>query len=161
MEVSPGIKRNAVLVILKSGEQILILKRKKDPHKGYFTPIGGKLDPHENPTACAIRETREETGIELQEISYLGSLIETSPGNYNWNCPVYLAEIPWQPAPPCDEGELHWADLAKLDDFPHPEADKRIYKYLKNGKPFFFNAEYDADMNLLSFREEIEGIELL
>lgn len=160
MEVSHGIKRNAVLVLLKSGDQLLLLKRKKEPHKGLFTPIGGKLEPFENPTTCAIRETREETGIEITDLRYVGSIIESSETSYNWNCPVYLAEIPFQEAPPCDEGELSWVQIKELGSLPQPPSDAAIYAYALSGQAFFFNIEYDKNLQITSFREEIEGKEI-
>ncbi len=160
MGVQSGIKRTAVMCILKSGDQLLLLQRRKAPNQGLFTPIGGKLDPHEGPTQAAIRETMEETGISVNNYRYLGSLIETAPTSYNWNCLVYLAEIPWQPAPPCNEGELHWIAIDDLLNVPTPPTDWYIYKYMLEGKPFMFNAAFDEDLKMLWLREEIEGVVL-
>ena len=158
MEVNLGIKRNAVMVILKNDDQFLLLKRKKDPNKNKYVPVGGKLDPFENPTACAIRETWEETGIEIKHPKYVGSLIETSPTKYNWNCLIYLAEIPFQPAPPCDEGELKWIHKNELLKVPTPPTDLAIYEYVLHGKPFMFNAEFNEELSLIWMKEEIEGL---
>lgn len=158
MEVNLGIKRTAVMVILKSDDQFLLLKRWKEPNKGMYTPVGGKLDPFENPTDAAVRETREETGIEVSGIKYMGSLIETSPNKYNWNCLVYLAEIPFQKEPPCNEGELKWIKKDELLNVPTPPTDLAIYDCILKNKPFFFNAEFDDELNMLFMIEEIEGI---
>ena len=130
MEVELGIKRTAVMVILKNDDQFLLLKRKRNPNKNKYTPVGGKLDPFENPTHTAIRETFEETGIKINELKYVGSLIETAPNKYNWNCLVYLAEIPFQEPPFCNEGELKW--IAKMDllNVPMPPTDLTIYEYV-------------------------------
>lgn len=160
MEVTHGIKRNAVLVILKNENQFLLLKRKKDPHKGYYTPIGGKLEPFENPNDCAIRETFEETGIDAPQLRYIGSLVESSPTKYNWNCLVYFAEIPFQKAPPCNEGELSWIAIQDLSKYPIPKTDILVYEYALAQKAFLFNVDYDEQLNILSFREEISGEEI-
>jgi 8-oxo-dGTP diphosphatase len=49
MYVSNGHKQPAVLSVLKSGNQFLLLKRAKEPNKGKYTPVGGKIEPYEDP----------------------------------------------------------------------------------------------------------------
>jgi 8-oxo-dGTP diphosphatase len=59
----------AVLVFLQNAEgKHLLLLRAKAPNLGSWSPIGGKLETStgESPFECAIRETREETGFELE-----------------------------------------------------------------------------------------------
>jgi 8-oxo-dGTP diphosphatase len=157
MEVSPGIKRNAVMIVLQHDRQFLMLKRAKPPHQGKFTPVGGKIEPHENPIQAALRETWEETGIELPSLRYAGSIIETAPNNYNWNCLIFQADIPMLPPPPCDEGELYWVAFEDIPNLPAPETDWFIFKYILDGKPFMFNADYNEQLEMLNLREEIEG----
>ncbi|MEL6627045.1 MAG: NUDIX domain-containing protein [Bacteroidota bacterium] len=156
MSFPEGLKRPAVLCILYHHDQYLLLKRIKPPHQGRYTPVGGKIDPHESPKDAAIRETWEETGIRVSHMRYAGILTETSPIKYNWILYVYVAEIPWQPAPPCDEGVLEWVNETDLVDLDSPETDLFIYQYIKEGKPFAFHATYDAEVNLLEMVDEIE-----
>lgn len=49
MKVPYGLKRTAVICVLKSDRRFLLLKRLKEPNKDLYTPVGGKLDPFENP----------------------------------------------------------------------------------------------------------------
>lgn len=156
MEVSPGIKRNAVLCILKHEKQFMLLERARPPHEDHFTPLGGKIDPHESPKAAALRELREETGIELADMKYAGLLVETSPSDYNWTGFVYWAEIDMRTPPLSPEGKLAWIPYSQLNKYPVPETDPWIYRYLLEKKPFMFSAEYDADMKLTRLEEEIE-----
>ena len=48
-------------------EQALLLRRAQEPNLGLWSPCGGKLrmDAGESPYACACREAREETGLDL------------------------------------------------------------------------------------------------
>jgi 8-oxo-dGTP diphosphatase len=161
MEVNPGIKRTATICILQFGEQFLLLKRFKEPNKDLYTPIGGKLDPYENPNQTAIRETWEETGIRLKDMRYMGSLIETSPTNYNWHSLVYWAYIPFQEPPECKEGILEWISFDKLLTIPTPKTDWYIYKYVLDNQPFMLNAEYDENLQILALREEISQVKLI
>jgi 8-oxo-dGTP diphosphatase len=161
MEVNPGIKRTATICILQCGEQFLLLKRFKEPNKDLFTPIGGKLDPYESPKRAAIRETWEETGIQLTDMRYVGSLIETSPTNYNWNSLVYLAHIPFQEPPKCKEGILEWIAFDKLLAIPTPPSDWYIYKYVLDNQAFMLNAEYDENLQMIALWEEISHTKLV
>jgi dATP pyrophosphohydrolase len=60
-----GHKKVAVFCILQCEDQFLLLERKKEPNQGKLVPVGGKLDPYETPLSAVIRETKEETGIDI------------------------------------------------------------------------------------------------
>ncbi|GAA4833136.1 8-oxo-dGTP diphosphatase [Algivirga pacifica] len=152
-----GIKRVATLCILKNENRFLLLRRLKEPNKDKYTPVGGKLDPYESPLQAALRETYEETGIELSSMRYCGMLTETSPTKYNWISYVYVAEIEDMPPPECPEGTLEWIDFEQLLNIPTPITDWYIYKYLMEEKMFAFDAVYDEQLQLLTMREELEG----
>ena len=156
MKVPHGLKRTATLCVLKHGNLVLLLKRWKEPNKGTYTPVGGKLDPYESPHAAAIRETWEETGIKVEKMKYCGVLTETSPTDYNWTGYVYLAEIDFVPPPPCNEGDLEWIHFDHILQVPTPKTDWFIYQYLLSGQPFAFNAEFDENLDLIIMQEEIE-----
>ena len=160
MKVPVGLKRTATLCVLKNGHSFLLLKRFKEPNKGMFTPVGGKLDPFESPLEAAIRETFEETGIKVESMRYCGLLTETSPTEYNWTNYVYLAEVDAIPAPPCDEGDLEWIHFEDVLNRPTPKTDWFIYKYILEGRPFAFSAHFDEKINMVTMSEEIEGIEV-
>ncbi len=157
MKVSIGLKKAATLCVLKHGNQFLLLKRLKVPNQGMYTPVGGKLEPYENPLQAAIRETFEETGIKVDTMKFCGLLTESAPTKYNWINYVYLAEIDFVEPPECNEGTLAWIPFEEVLNVPTPTSDWYIYKYILEGKPFCFNADYDADTNLLLMIEDIEG----
>lgn len=152
-----GIKRIAAMCVLKHKEQFLLLKRANEPNIGKYVPVGGKLEPHESPYQAVLRETFEETGIQLEAAKFCGILTETSPVKYNWISYIYSAEIPYQPAPFCDEGILEWIAIEDLLKVPTPPTDWWIYKYILADKPFVFSADYDADLTMLEMREDMKG----
>jgi len=155
--VSIGLKKTATLCVLKNENRFLLLKRAKEPNKNTYTPVGGKLEPFESPYQCAIRETFEETGIEVDTMKYCGILVESSPTKYNWTNFVYLAEVDYIPPPPCDEGALKWIDFDEVLHVPAPKTDWYIYKYILVNKVFTFNALFDGSLNLLEMKDEIEN----
>jgi len=155
--IPKGLKKVAVLCVLKCEDKFLLLKRFKEPNKDLYTPVGGKLDPFETPLQAAIRETREETGFIVKEMKYHGILTETSPAKYNWISYVYSAEIPYQTAPECNEGELAWIKTDELLNIPTPKTDWYIYKFIIKNRVFAFNAVFDVDLNLLSMQDDLSG----
>ncbi len=53
------------LLFLKRRESVLLIRKKRGHGAGKINGPGGKLDPGETPVAGAVRETLEETGIEV------------------------------------------------------------------------------------------------
>lgn len=151
------------MVILRYQRQFLLLKRYNPPHVGKYVPVGGKLERFESPDQAAIRETFEETGIRItrEQLRYGGILMETSPVDYNWQSNIYLADVPYQEAPLCDEGELAWINFEDIPNISTPATDWHIYQYLMREQPFAMNAIFDENIQVLSMTEEIEGIALI
>ena len=74
----------AVPVIIKDKEDnYLFVKRKYDPLKGTLDLPGGFIDFGETAENCAVREVKEETGIDIQEkdLKFLFSV----PNYYNYS----------------------------------------------------------------------------
>lgn len=62
-------KLNVILVYNKTEDKILMCKREKEPYKGKFNLVGGKVEENENELHAAYRELQEETGITNQDIT--------------------------------------------------------------------------------------------
>jgi 8-oxo-dGTP diphosphatase len=152
-----GLKKVAVICILKHQDKFLLLERLKEPNKDLFTPLGGKIDPFETPLGAAKRETWEESGIVVEDMDFCGILTETSPTKYNWTSYVYMAEIDYQDAPECNEGNLKWINADDILNIPTPKTDWHIYDYALKKQKFIFDAVYDKDLNLLEMSELIEN----
>ena len=160
MPFPTGLKRSAAMVVLRHEQEFLLLRRSNPPHAGKYLPVGGKLDPFEDPYSAAIRETREETGLLLENIRYQGILIETSPIAYNWQCNIYVADIDRISPPPCPEGQLEWIPFAEVPSVPTPPTDWYVYQYLMRGQVFAFNAIYNEQLEMTRMVEEIENIQV-
>ncbi|MCI9063665.1 MAG: NUDIX domain-containing protein [Clostridia bacterium] len=59
---------NVILVYNKNQDKILMCKREKEPYKGKFNLVGGKVEPNEDELHAAYRELKEETGISSKDI---------------------------------------------------------------------------------------------
>ena len=157
MKVPIGIKKAAVLSILKYENNYLLLRRTKEPHLGKYIPIGGRIEPFETPRDAALRETKEETGISLLKIKLMGLMTETSPTKFNWINYIYSSEISHSTPKECAEGVLEWIPKERLKKIPTPTTDLYIYDYVSNGNFFVLDAIYDEKKELLSLVDEITG----
>lgn len=59
---------NCIVVFNKEKDKLLFCKRMKEPYKGLYNFVGGKVEPGESSEAAAYRELLEETGITMQNI---------------------------------------------------------------------------------------------
>lgn len=59
---------NAILIYDSSGEQLLFCHRMKEPYKGKYNFVGGKIEPGEDGFTAAYRELFEETGITRKDV---------------------------------------------------------------------------------------------
>lgn len=59
---------NCIVVFNRTRDSVLFCKRTKDPYKGLYNFVGGKVEPGEESEDAAYRELEEETGITKQQI---------------------------------------------------------------------------------------------
>lgn len=121
----------AVLVFLQNskGEQLLLL-RAKPPNLGVWSPIGGKLemDLGESPFECAVREAREEVGVQLRpsDLHLFATIAEKAyEGQSHWlmflfNCKQPLAALPDD----ISEGRFGFFSREAISALPIPETDR-------------------------------------
>ena len=125
--------------------RILLLHRAKPPNRGLYSPIGGKLEQHlgESPTGCAIREIREEAGIEVRadDLHLTGIVSECSyEGQGHWLLFCFEVTHPVRvERRQMNEGSLEWHALEGVLDLSIPETDRKVLwpAFLKHRGGFF------------------------
>ncbi len=65
------------LVLENDLGEILFALRKHDPWRGKWNTPGGFIDLGENAEQAARREAKEEVGVKLKDIHYLGSFLDS------------------------------------------------------------------------------------
>jgi 8-oxo-dGTP diphosphatase len=126
----------AAVALFDSGGNILLLRR-KDNDK--WTMPGGTLNFGESLTDCAIREVREETGLQIQINGLIGTytdphiLIGYSDGEVRQEFTlVYAAEIESGNLKIDDESkEAVWVPLSSAIKLPLAESQRRRLKDIK------------------------------
>jgi NAD+ diphosphatase len=63
----------AIIVLIKDDQDRVLLGRQKVWPKHRFSTFAGFVEPGESFEHCVLREVREEAGVELTQINYLGS----------------------------------------------------------------------------------------
>jgi len=134
-------KISCLLFIRNHEEKILLLKRKKSPNMGFWSPPGGKLtmEKGESPFECAIREAKEETGMVLtnDDLSLFGYVSEKGYENScNWlmflfDCKKTISSIPDE----FDEGFFKFFEREGINNLKIPHSDHQLvwpYYDLKN-----------------------------
>jgi len=113
-------------VIIQRGNKILLAKRGIEPHKGKWDVVGGFMHPGEHPEDCAIREAREETGLDITIDKFLAMYIDTygEGGDYTLNIYYLGTSDLGDPVATDDVAELQWFDRDKTPEmaFTH-QAD--------------------------------------
>ena len=71
-------------VLVEQDGQVLLVQRAIAPYKGEWDIPGGFLNEWEHPAEAAVREVREETGLEIELTALLGIFIDRyGPADYN------------------------------------------------------------------------------
>ncbi len=163
-----------MIYLVSKQKNVLVIKkdtRKDDPNSGYFTLPGGKLENNEkglkNPGGrlkCAIREIKEETGIEIIKPILRGIILFDNQGRTfpNWPNPdnflvyIYSAKKYKGKAEKTDEGIPYSVPLNKVHELPSNPGDKKMYEWLKTKRNFFGvikhkGNEIDEEVTMVDF----------
>jgi 8-oxo-dGTP diphosphatase len=130
----PSQPRVGVGVLLTDNHgRVLLTLRKRPPEAGCWSIVGGKVDFLETLEQCAIREAREEVGVEISLRSLLCVTDHCLPGeNQHWVSPAYLGQILSGEATNCEPAktrEVRWFNLDQLPSNLTMTASNAIKAY--------------------------------
>lgn len=119
---------NCVGVVCFRGEDVLLIKRGKEPRKGQWSIPGGRIEPGETEAIAALRELMEETAI-TASLGPKIEIIDADFGNGPYRLHDYVAK--WQTGEPVagdDAAHAEFVPLSKIDDLGMWSETTRIIR---------------------------------
>ena len=134
----------ATLCYVQKDNKTLMLhrvKKENDYHEGKWNGLGGKFEPGESPEECAIREIKEESGLEVKSPRLKGFISFPNFDRKNdWNVFVFTADNFTGELIDSPEGNLEWINNDKLSELNLWEGDKIFIPWIFDDK--FFSAKF-------------------
>lgn len=125
--------------------KVLLIHKKRGLGKGKINGPGGRIEPGETPKECAIRETREEVGLVIDDAEFCGNLLFHFVDGYNLKGYVFKTSD-WAGEPiETDEALPEWF---RLDSIPYHRMwadDPHWFPLMVEGKIFTGKFVFDGD----------------
>lgn len=149
--------RHAVRVLAIRDDKILCI-RYKGKNEGYYDFPGGKIEQGETEIQACIREVKEETGVDVNKLSYVGSFNIFYPEiKKQFDMKVFMAEEVML-EPQCFlENDSFWMKIDELK-----KKDKRLaithlidddkFRLIKEGN-FNISCICDDNHNIIEIEE--------
>ena len=122
----------AAVAFVRDGRMLTVRKQ----GTSRFMLVGGKLEPGEDALAAAIRETREEVGIEVDDLELIGTFVSEAanePG-HELRSTVYLApaDLIAEPIVAAEIAELRWTPMDDIPDDLAPMLEHHVLPALRS-----------------------------
>ena len=142
-EVMNIMRLTTLCYIEKDGCWLMLhrIKKAQDENAGKWIGIGGHLEENEAPEECVLREIREETGLEVTDLTLRGLITFILPDWGNELTFLYTARTDGDvPADRLDgpEGILRWVPIADVESLSLWEGD-RVFLPLLNQRQDCFS----------------------
>ena len=104
---------NVIWVFNPTADKVLMCKRRKEPYKGLYNLVGGKIEPGEDSLTAAYRELHEETAITSGDISLVHLMDFTYFFADSCRVEVYVGTLEREVSVHGDENDLVWLDVTE------------------------------------------------
>mgnify|MGYP003662627350 FL=1 len=120
----------AIVVVLNKRDEVLILKRPPTddwaPNK--WALPGGKLEPNESPLSAAIRETKEETDLDVRKLKIINLALD------NPIAPYYTRHYTGNVQIDFEHTDWAWVARADIETYDLAPGVLKLYDWvLQNG----------------------------
>ena len=133
-------KLNLIVVFSADLDKVLFCIRAKEPYKGLYNFVGGKVENGETNDDAAYRELFEETGISRENIK-LDHFMDLNYFKYENNLQVYYGILKHEVNLIEEKKKLEWVTINDellnnskfAGNYNIPHIIRQIKVYLKNG----------------------------
>ena len=133
-------KLNLIVVFNKDLRQALFCIRAKEPYKGLYNFVGGKVEENESNYDSAYRELFEETGISRNDIE-LDYFMDLNYYKYGNNIQVFYGILNHEVSLVEEKNKLEWVTISEellnnekfAGNYNIPHIITQIKKYLEDG----------------------------
>ena len=122
--------KGAIVVVLNKRDEVLILKRTPtdDWAPSKWALPGGKLEPNESPLSAAIRETKEETALDVRKLKIINLTLD------NPIAPYYTSHYTGDVQIDFEHTDWAWAARADIETYDLAPDVLKLYDWvLQNG----------------------------
>ncbi len=132
-------KFNLIVIFNASLDKVLFCVRAKEPYKGLYNFVGGKVEENESNDDAAYRELFEETGISNKDIE-LDHFVDLNYFKYQNNLQVYYGILNHEVNLIEEKNKLEWLTINDemlnnskfAGNYNIPHIIRQIKIYLKN-----------------------------
>ena len=133
-------KLNLIVVFNTDLKKVLFCIRAKEPYKGLYNFVGGKVEEGESNEEAAYRELFEETGITSKDIE-LDYFMDINYFKYENNIQVFYGILKHEVTLVEEKNKLEWVEINDellnnekfAGNYNIPHIIRQIKIYLKNG----------------------------
>ena len=133
-------KFNLIVVFNEDLTETLFCIREKEPYKGLYNFVGGKVEKNESNDNAAYRELFEETGVSNKDIE-LEHFMDLNYFKYENNLQVYYGILKHEVTLVEEKNKLEWVTINEelLDNskfagnYNIPHIIRQIKVYLRSG----------------------------
>ena len=119
-------REHAVILFILDGEQILLIDKKRGLGHGKVNGPGGRLEPGESPYQAAVRETREEVGLVVSQLTEHALLQFVFTNGYTLEVTVFTTASYSGEMIETDEARPFWSTQSEIP-YDRMWADDRIW----------------------------------
>lgn len=145
-------KLSTLCYIEQDGKYLMLHRtvKENDVNKDKWIGVGGHFEQDESPEECLLREVKEETGYTLTSYRYRGIVTFVSGNGVTEYMSLFTADKFEGEQTDCDEGELEWVEIEKINKLNIWEGDKIFLRLLTEERGFFsLKLVYDGQDKLI------------
>lgn len=144
---------SCVITYIKDNDKLLLIEKKQGLGKGYYNAPGGHIESTETAIEAAIREVKEETGLDIADLEYRGKLHFNFKDGMREVGYVFFTSSFTGELKECDEARPFWTDANNIPFENMWEDDKIWLERALKGEHFKAYFIFD-DKKMLDYKIE-------